>query len=280
MSINDPISYQWRWGWKEMADSKPMVNRLIKAMLEKNVFEMERLFSIGATLKGCNKSTFGRTLFMVIDDYSLVKCLVKHGFTAIYTDGNYMNSQCYDSNGYCWGYIARAWSLKAFDVVELLAQNGFEDLTIHFINNTDYTDLDEVIFLYNDVRTAKILLENGYPRRTMEKLSEKYPESKVSKYLIDNPVIHRKTICLSGCKYGNYPKPKLEKGNIFNKKKIEEHNKELMADYDDFIMAQNRFIDFIGKERWIRIAEELEKNRNETADFLWDMVNTHPELFE
>ena len=160
MSINDPINYQWQWGWDGMSDSKPTVNRLIKAMLERNIGEMERLFSVGAAWEACNENTFGRTLFIVMDDYSLIKCLVKHGFTAIYTEGS--NKQCYDSQGYCWGYIGRAWTVKAFDVMELLAQNGFNNMIIHHNNNGDYVNLDEVSFMYNDIRTAKISeMENG-----------------------------------------------------------------------------------------------------------------------
>ena len=45
MDINEPISYRWTLGWDEgMVSPRPTVNRLLKAMIEKNANEMERLF--------------------------------------------------------------------------------------------------------------------------------------------------------------------------------------------------------------------------------------------
>lgn len=49
MGINDEISYQWPYAWDadNMASEKPVVNRLLKAMIEKDIVEMEKLFSLG-----------------------------------------------------------------------------------------------------------------------------------------------------------------------------------------------------------------------------------------
>ena len=42
---NEPIPYRWTLGWDEgMVSPRPTVNRLLKAMIEKNANEMERLF--------------------------------------------------------------------------------------------------------------------------------------------------------------------------------------------------------------------------------------------
>ena len=111
----------------------------------------------------------------------------------------------------------------------------------------------------------------------MDDLSKMYPNSKVTDYLMKNAIIHRKTISLSGSKFRTYPKPKLEKANFFNKKKVLKHNEELMADYDDFIAAQQRFIKIIGIKKWEKISRQLIKDEKEMSDVLWDMVNADSE---
>ena len=51
MDINEPIPYRWTLGWDEgMVSPRPTVNRLLKAMIEKNANEMERLFQQGASV--------------------------------------------------------------------------------------------------------------------------------------------------------------------------------------------------------------------------------------
>lgn len=77
MDINEPISYRWTLGWDEegMISPKPTVNRLLKAMIEKNVGEMERLFQQGASLKKTDKETLRRVFYHVLDDYDVVACL-------------------------------------------------------------------------------------------------------------------------------------------------------------------------------------------------------------
>lgn len=272
MNINGQIAYEWRLGWSGMSEPKPVVNRLIKAILEKNVPEMERLFACGAEIKACNEGTFGRTLFYVLNNYAVINSLVQHGFTAIYPYSGFRdNFECYDSDGYCWGCLGRAWRLGAYDVVRLLAQNGFKATQIHYKGDVYY--VEELVFANDDIKTTKILLENGFFRKTIEEISSRYPNSKVTYFLQENAVIHRETIALSNFKYSEYPKPKLKKPGLFNKKRVKAYNDMLMADYYDYIRAHNQFVNSIGVEKWKNICRKLEQDTEFLSYAMCDVSN-------
>ena len=272
MDINEPIQYFWKWGWAGMSEGKPIVNRLLKAMLDHDVVEINRLFSRGARLSKCNQDTLGRCLFIVMDDYDVIKTLIDHGFSALYYDSEFSEEDtCYDGEGYCWGYPGRAWYLQAYKVFELLVQNGFKNMS--FFSKGEVYSVDRVIFKKNDVNIAKILLENGYSRKEMERFAEKNPNSKVSLFLEKNPLVPRKTIAISDYKYREYPKPEIVKPGILFRKMIQQENELLLADYNDFISTQKKYIESIGYETWVQTVAEIDSRRTDLAKLMIEMAD-------
>ncbi len=258
MDVNGEISYQWPFEWdaENMGQQKPIVNRLLKAMIEKDVDEMNDLFAKGATIKAIDESTFRRALFHLLGEYPVIKCLVENGYTGIY--GGY-SQECIEPATYSWGILARAWYIGNYDVFELLAQNGFDDL--YLCSNGEGYYGEELIIRKNDIRATNILMENGYSREAFlcYKYINKYPESDVIRFLQDNPIIHRKTVMLDKWKFKEIPLPKMEKTGFFNKKSVEQRNSILMKDYEDRVSAQKRFKEFIGIEKWNNIVKDNEE---------------------
>lgn len=241
--INGVIPCEWTFGWsiENMTNPKPIINRLIKAIIEGDVFEMECLYKKGASIKKADEATFQRTLFHVISKYDTMKWLVTHGMTSNNT------RHCIGVDGYIWGMLARAWYVKAYDVMELLAYYGFDCL--NFCINGKGWNVERLIFEKDDICAMKILKEHGFiedvdyvfgfPYSTYRR---EYPESKVTAYLNEHPVIKRKSVGLDNWKFGKIPEPKLEKENLFNRKKIRERNEILIADYNDRIRAQKEYL--------------------------------------
>ncbi len=247
--INETISYKWVFGWsvEGMPNPKPIVNRLIKAIIEGDVSEMEFLYKKGASLKKTDTDTFQRVLFHVISKYDTIKWLVNHGMTS----ENTVN--CIGVDGYIWGLLARAWYVKAYDVMEILAYYGFYRLC-YCINGKAWDAL-ELIFQKDDIQAMKILKEHGfiedvdylygYPYPILRR---KYPQSKVTLYLEEHPIIKRKSVGLDNFKFRTIPEPNLEKEGVFFKKNIKERNKLKIADYEDRIRAQKEYLNvFHGK---------------------------------
>ena len=267
MSINDRISYEWPFGWnaEHMGKEEPEVNLLLKAMIEKNVYEMNRLFSEGATIQAIDKSTFERALFHLLTEYEVIKCLVDHGFIGMYGDFEY-NDKCLEPETYSWGILARAWYLGNYVVFELLAKNGFSNMYICSCGEGYYGE--ELIIRKNDIKATKILLENGYSRNEFMDYKNKYPDSDVITYLIEHPIIHRKTIALDRFRFKEIPYPKLEKPGFFNRKRIEESNSILLKDYEDRLEAQSRFKMELGKDKWQQISNYNRKMNALTSEVL------------
>lgn len=242
IDINKAVSYKWPYVWdsENMVKESPVVNELLKAMIEKNVQKMTQLFSEGATINEMDEETFQRALFHLLGDYNVIKCLVDHGFVRTYGDFEFLD-ECIEPAAYFWGILARAWYIGNQDVFELLARNGFSNLRICSYGKIYHGE--ELIIKKNDVKSAVILLENGYSRDVFldSEYLYKYPESDVIKYLQNHPVIHRKTVALDGWRFREIPFPEFEKPGFFNRKRIEERNSIIMKDYEDRIVAQERF---------------------------------------
>lgn len=270
MGINDVIPYDWKLGWDSggMSSPKPKVNNLLKAIIEGDVKQMHSLFGQGATLKGIDKQTFERALYHVLDDYGTVKCLVDHGFTALYGDFQYY--KCYGPDCYPWGLAARAWFLQAYDVMELLAGQGFEELNF-CIGGKKY-GCRQLIFQKNDVRAIRILLENGYLRDMLFREMNAYPDSKVTLFMQEHPFIKRKSAALDNGKYHTIPKPELEKEGLFNRKKIQARNQLLMLDYQDRVNAQKRMLDSFTSEELKMIQNDLDLGKL-TEDAMKTVLN-------
>lgn len=269
MGINDEINYKWPFAWKGMSSPKPTVNRLLSAIIEKDVEKMECLFSQGATIEGMDESTFQRALFHLLGETPVIKCLVKHGFIRIY-DNYKIPEKCIEPESYFWGIPARAWYLGNYEVFELLVQNGFGEMFI--CSKGEGYEGVELIAKKNDIRAAKILLENGYPRWEFEREANRWPDSSVVRFLQENPVVHRKSFVLDYFKFKTIPKPQLETPGIFNRKKVEKRNAIIMEDYKDRLSAQNRFIESIGRERWKNIVKEKEEGDELITQVMMDIL--------
>lgn len=263
MDINEKISYKWPFVWnaEDMGQKEPEVNRLLKAIIEKNINEMNSLFLKGATIQGINKSTFQRAIFHLLGEYDVVKCLVEHGFIGIF-DG--FDDRCIEPETYSWGILARAWSIGSYngnyDVFELLAKSGFSNM--HFCSRGQGYEGEDLIVGKNDIRAAVILMENGYDRSKFLRYQNKYPGSDVIRYLIDHPVIHRKSIALDDFKFREIPYPQLETPGFFHRKRTQENNSLLIKDYEDRVEAQNQFKRELGESNWDKISKnKLEGNK-------------------
>lgn len=241
--INEEIQYKWEFGWtiENMSNPKPIVNRLIKAIIEGDVSEMQYLYKKGASIKGTDNATFQRVLFHVINKYGTIEWLVNHGMTSENT------RHCIGVDGYVWGMLARAWYVKAYDVMELLAYYGFECLTFCINGNVWYTD--RLIFEKDDICAMKILKEHGFIEEVnfvrgfpYSRFRGEYPESKVTLFLNTHPIIKRKSVGLDNWKFSKIPEPELEKEGLFNRKKVQERNEIRIADYKDRLRAQKEYL--------------------------------------
>lgn len=260
--INEPIYYNWKLGWGDgIGSSQPIVNPLLKAIIEKDVNEMDRLFAAGASLKKCDQTTFRRALFHVIDSYPVMCRLVKHGFSRIGHDidslgNNGINDQeCLTPGGYRWGVIARAYYLGAYDVMDLLASHGFNHFNCYTEGWADSEDMDYVIFKKDDRKAIQILLENSYDigvgpfyRRCYEK------------YVINQPQVRRKSIGLEDNIFRITPQMRsLEKVPlIFGRKEAIYRNSRRREDYEDRVRAFNEFKATYGSEEY---AQQKDKER-------------------
>lgn len=256
--IDEPIAYNWKLGWSKehMSTEYPIVNRLIAAMLDKNIQEMKRLFAQGATIENADEGTFERALYFVMDDYQLVELLLTKGLSQKnpYFSKTLYIDECIDETGYFTSLFARAWMVGAYDVMELLASHGIADTHIHYKNKR--YNLDEQIFMKDDIKTLIILLENGYLRSDLNDCMSQFPDSKLTEYLNTHPVVRRKSNVLDRCRFGKIPEPYLEKPGFFNRKKVEKKNNDLMADYYDRIRAQKEFYSQFSQEELAEIYRQ------------------------
>lgn len=269
MDINEPISYRWTLGWDEgMVSPKPTVNRLLKAMIEKNANEMERLFQQGASLKKTDKETLQRVLYHVLDDYNVISCLIKHGFTSQYgamlrKSDYYADDECWNPYAYGSGLPGRAWSLKSYKVLKLLVDQGFSKMS--FSIKDQFYDAEELSYEREEIDVVKLFLENGRPVEHYEIYSyfRNYPNNKITQYLLNYPLIKRRSALLDPCLFKKIPEPKLVKVGFFGRKTAQEKNERILADHNDRIAAQKRFIQQAGVDTW---CKEVQFNKELSAD--------------
>lgn len=272
MDINAPIRYEWKLGWdrNSMAAQNPIVNPLLKAIIEKDMAVMESLFEKGARLDKIDKVTLQRVVFYVLNDYSVVKWMTRHGFQGFY--GVFEGFRCLGADGYYWDLLARAWYLKKYDVFELVAAYGFNKGVSYCIGGEAW-DVDKIIVAQGDVRAAKILLEYGYPRELLEQCTKCYPQSTVSWYLRDNPVVKRKMGSLDNMRYRTIKYPYMEKPRLFGRKKVMKKNENLLLDYNDRVEAQKNLKAYLGEARWERIMREQKERDNLFSEIAKDILN-------
>lgn len=272
MDINAPIQYEWKLGWDRegMSQPRPIVKPLLKAIIEKDVDRMEQLFGKGARLEKANKQTLERVVFHILDDYNVVKWMTRHGFQGFY--GAFEGFRCVGVDGYFWDLLARAWYLEKYDVFELVAAYGF-NYGISYCIGGEAWDVDKLIVAQGDVRAAKILLEYGFRREYLERCIERYPQSAVSRYLRDNPVVKRKIGSLDDMRYRTINYPYMKKPGLFHRKKVIKKNEELLLDYNDRVDAQKKLKAYLGEARWEKIMREQKEGDELFSMIARDMLN-------
>ena len=282
MDINEPISYRWTLGWDEgMVSPRPTVNRLLKAMIEKNANEMERLFQQGASLKKTDQETLQRVLYHVLDDYDVIACIVRHGFTSRYgamirRSEYYADDECISPYAYYSGLPGRAWELKSYKVLKLLVDQGFEEMS--FKPKNEMYDAEELSYEREEIEVVKLFLENGRSIEHYEirNFFRRYPTNKITKFLEGYPLIKRRSALFEPYLFKKIPEPRLIKVGFFGKKAAQEKNNRILADYNDRVAAQKRFIEQAGIDAWQKevkfnedfsaeladMAEEIRRNRS------------------
>lgn len=206
---------------------------------------MERLAAQGASLKASDKTTLRRILFHVADCYPVMEWLVKHGVSRVGHDldingNNGINdAQCISPTGYMWGLTARAYYLKACDVMDLLAAHGFDNFTCYDQGWDEAWEADDHILRKGDAKGLKILLENSYVFQDYP-FYRKYYEL----YVLGRLQVQRRTIGLDYCKFRkSVPTPDFENEPIlFGRKEAKARNAHRQEDYEDCVRARREFV--------------------------------------
>lgn len=253
MDINSPINYPFPYRWdSDGMPGRPVVNRLMKAIIEENISEMYSLVRNGASILLLEQGTLGRVLYYKITNYDIAKFFVDCGARG-YFDGfdNAMYNECYDDYGYTCGGTALAYYRNAKDVFKLLAENGFDKTSLCF-DGADLIDLLDLIKQNDDADSLLVLLENGFSRRDIEWAMRNSSANRCKTLLANNPVIHRKTAALESNLTSAIPEPHLKTPKFLHKKE----NDILIADYKDRLDARKRLLDSLSpkdrKRVWLR----------------------------
>lgn len=245
--INAPIPYEWKYSWgKQLSESQPIVNRLLKAALERDGAEVERLFQQGASLQATNSTTRRVVIYLIADCYPVMEQFVKHGMSrndrgceyGDHASNGCNENECLTPNGYFWGVLARALYLEAYDVAALLAANGFTAFNCFDIGFTSAIDYDRVVFREGIEPAIRILLEHGYVFGRSSFWREKYEE-----YVLDRPQVVRKSCCLDPLRFKALePQPQLESVPLlFGRKDAIARNNRRIEDNADRIRALRAF---------------------------------------
>lgn len=261
-NVNAPISYTWRFGWS--SKEEPKVNPLIKAILEKNVGEMESLFNLGASIDETDFPTLERALYFVVDNYPVMKCLVNHGFSIIdnfvrYSIGltcNKLSADCVSPEGCTSGMSGRAYYLGAYDVFELLVAQGFDSFHCYEKGWKNARHLDKEIFMTQNERGIRILLEHSYD----------VPIEYYQDIILNRPQVPRKSIALDSAKFSKRKHTYSEEDVplLFGRKDAIRRNSRRKEDYYDWLRAYNEFKSSIG-EACFAVCQEQEIKDNEIA---------------
>lgn len=244
-NINEPIPYNWTLGWGRGCTGRPVVNRLLKAVLDNDVDEMDRLFAQGATLRACDPTTYKRVLYHVAGNYPVMVRLVQHGLSRVgrdaerYGDNGTNPLQCMTPSGCFWGLIARAYRLGAYNVMELLARNGFNEFDYYDKGWPDVRRADVEMLQSGDERAIRILLEHSYDRWDAGPFYRRQYEN----YVVNRTQIRRKSIGLDDCKFYNGPgSPRYEEVPLlFGRKDAQARNARRREDFEDRVRAYREY---------------------------------------
>lgn len=252
--INAKIKYDWKYSWEGVSEESPTVNLLLKAIIEHDIAQADYLYTQGAELEKCDRTTLQRILFEVMDDYNIVKWLIDHGMSNKKVDYEKItNGECVSTFGYVWGLPARAYYMGAYDVFNLLCSNGFSNFN-WYEENWNSEDADKYIIHKGDEKGLKILLENGYADWPTWKNNHDY-----EMYVLNRPQVRRRTNGLDAFRFKDYiPKPELEDVPLlFGRKEVKRRNERRIEDYDDRARAYSEFENWFGVNQFRKYVKEL-----------------------
>lgn len=171
-------------------------------------------------------------------------------------DNGINEKKCISPYGFFWGLTARAYYLKAYDVMALLAANGFDEFACYDKGWNDTWYADKHIWRTGDLKALRILLENGY---VYDLASEKY--------ILGRPQVRRKTIGLDPAKFHkSISPPKYEDEPLFfGRKEAKARNARRREDYEDRVRAHKEFQNSFGidnlrelRTRWKSAKKEYD----------------------
>lgn len=269
--LDQPIPYTWTLGWRNI-DGKPVVNALLRAIIEKNCSYIDAALKLGASLKACDPLTLQRVLWHVADSYPVMSRLVANGLSRIGKDIDFKgdnginNPFCLSPMGEECGLIARAYCLGAYDVMDLLAANGFDKFQVvtkqpHKFPTTTTWYVDKEIFRIGDEQGISILLENGY-----------VPYSEYANIILERSQVKRRTVGLDQLRFTDRtPKVTYEEDPLlFGKKAVRHRNARRRENYEDRMRALTEFRTSFGLEKIRVFMREYDEYQRKKAE--WDRI--------
>lgn len=272
MRIDEPIAYRWPYEWNgnNMATQKPVVNRLLKALIEEDYIQIKNLYEQeGASLQNSDQGTLSRIIYEKLSNYEFIEFLLRNELISSFIGmpGAVWLNSCTGPDGYSWGLLARAGVSHDYDVMELLALYRFEN-TSYCIGGEGF-ELEDDIFRYNDVEAFKVLHENGATKCQFNvnheylpwlNLRRRFPNSKVTAYLNSHKIPKRYSLGLDSDAFYHISPPTLEREGLFGKKNASIRNEMRMKDYEDRVRAQKSYLQWLQSknklQRWVEIASK------------------------
>lgn len=254
MNINAPIRYNFPYAWdKENMYGVPIVNLLLKELIERNYPRAKTLLEHGATFKGIDSSTFGRCLFEFAEDYKMMKFLVDNGFNGIncYLEIFREGRECIDRAGYGWSLTGRALALKNRNLLDMLFANRF--VPGQFWKNGKNFDMVKYAMNNDYIELIEILLSHGYPRQKLAFWIDNgaRSNSKSYQYIMSSPVVQWKSYGLGDLeKEISIPEKPVFKPLMLSRTKerlTEEYNRNVDY-YQREVQAKKAYIQTLSKE--------------------------------
>ena len=269
MEINQEINYKYPYRWDSNGmPGRPKVNLLLKALLEGNIYEAQRLINAGASLKKIDDTTFEHALFH-LENYNTVKFMTENGLNHIF----FPYIKCIDGGGYMWDLTGRAYVLKKWDVLELLFSKGFKPG--QFWKNDNTYNIDRYAMKNNDTLLIDILLSHGYPKK---RLINMIPYDSESCQYVEN------TIILDWRSYGlgdlekEICEPKPPKWGFLMTKRKQERYELQKKSYELELAVRQNYINNLTDAERRTIAENKELSEI-TTQAMMEIIKENPEMF-
>lgn len=270
MDINQQINYKYPYRWDNKGmPGKPIVNRLLKALIEDNLSEAQRLINAGASLQKIDNTTFEHSLFHLLENYKTVKFMTDNGLNHIF----FPYLKCLDGGGYQWDLTGRAYYLNNRNVLELLFSKGFEPGQFWKGDNTYY--IDKYAMQNHNTVLIDIMLSHGYPKRSL--LSTTNYGTEAYQYVENAIVMNWKSYGL-GDLDREICRPNPPKFEFLMTKRKRERYEMQKKSYLLELAARQKYISNLTDAERKAIAKNKEIDKITTQAML-DIISENPEMF-